>query len=146
VIRPAVAEDTGAIAALEQELFGAEAWSADQVVEELTGYGRRGWVSVDGRRGLVGYVIMRTVGEISDLQRIGVARSGQRAGVASGLLAVACAGVRAEGAERILLEVAEDNTAARAFYAREGFVAIDRRPRYYRHDVDALVLQRELAQ
>ncbi|GGO90014.1 hypothetical protein GCM10011584_20840 [Nocardioides phosphati] len=179
VLRPAVAADAASIAALEVVLFGADAWSVDQVVEELTGYGRRGWVvetapsgsstdlgSIqiesadeaprDGERhggaaplhepSSRGYVIMRTVGDVSDLQRIAVAPNLQRAGLAARLLAAARAGVREEGAERILLEVAEDNAAARAFYAREGFVEIDRRPRYYRHEVDALVLQLELAQ
>lgn len=179
VLRPALPADAPAIAALEAVLFGADAWSVDQVAEELTGYGRRGWVveaaqselragpgsiemePVDEEahggaphqraaplhdRSSSGYVIMRTVGDVSDLQRIAVAPHVQRAGLAARLLAAARAGVREEGAERILLEVAEDNAAARAFYAREGFVEIDRRPRYYRHEVDALVLQLELAQ
>lgn len=181
LLRPAVVADAAAIAALEAVLFGAEAWSVDQVLEELTGYGRRGWVlertpsdepaqsglSADGdsirieaapaapskagtaaplhERSSSGYVLMRTVGDVSDLQRIGVAPALQRAGLAARLLAAACAGVREEGAERILLEVAEDNEAARAFYAREGFVEIDRRPRYYRTGAAALVLALHLA-
>lgn len=177
-VRPALAGDAAAIAALETELFPDAAWSEVQVLEELTGYGRRGWVLASPQSGLslpedsiaiepatgaatgaasgpvagtvagrvAGYVLMRTVGEISDLQRIGVAPAWQRAGLAAALLTAARAGVREEGAERILLEVAEDNAAARAFYAHQGFVEIDRRPKYYRHEVDALVLQRELAQ
>lgn len=165
-VRAAVAGDAAAIAVLEAELFPDAPWSEAQVLEELTGYGRRGWVLEGPRSGVsptsrsiqvepasgpvagpvAGYVLMRTVGEVSDLQRIGVAPTRQRAGLAAALLAVASAGVREEGAERILLEVAEDNVAARAFYAREGFVEIDRRAKYYRHEVDALVLQRELAQ
>jgi ribosomal-protein-alanine N-acetyltransferase len=169
-VRPAVAEDTGAIAALEAELFPGSAWSEAQVLEELTGYGRRGWVvelrqspgpgdasgaeigakgAVTGvsaalLRGVVGYVVMRTVGDVSDLQRIGVAPVHQRHGLAARLLGSASAGVREQGAERILLEVAEDNGAAQAFYAGAGFVEIDRRPRYYRHEVDALVLEKRL--
>jgi ribosomal-protein-alanine acetyltransferase len=149
-VRAAVAGDAPAIAALEARLFAGSAWSEQQVREELTGHGRRGWVvapatghEVDGPP-LRGYVIMRTVGDVSDLQRIGVAPELQRAGLAARLLAAASAGVREEGAERILLEVAEDNAPARAFYARAGFVEIDRRPRYYRHEVAALVLQKVL--
>lgn len=141
MIRPAVIDDAAAIAALEAVLFPGEAWSAEQVAEELTGYGRRGWVAEGGSVALRGYLIMRTVGEVSDLQRIGVAPSHQRAGTAAALLTAASAGVRKEGAERILLEVAEDNAPARALYARAGFVEIDRRPKYYRHAVDALVLE-----
>lgn len=173
-VRPALAADVPGITALEAVLFPGEAWSREQVVEELAGYGRRAWVVASTRSGLSpdpasiqieagreafgdhrgvalphegslsGYVIMRTVGEVSDLQRIAVAPDHQRAGLAARLLAAAGAGVREEGAERILLEVAEDNAAARAFYARAGFVEIDRRPRYYRHEVDALVLEKML--
>lgn len=140
-IRPAVVADAAAIAVLEAELFPGEAWSVEQVAEELTGYGRSGWVADAPGVELGGYVVMRTVGDVSDLQRIGVRASAQRSGLASSLLAAASAGVRAAGAERVLLEVAEDNAPARAFYARAGFVEIDRRPRYYRQEVDALVLE-----
>ncbi len=165
-LRVAGVGDAAPIARLERELFADEAWSEAQVVEELTGYGRRGWVvdscvresnrthvhSAPAGEGdlasathpLEGYVIMRTVGDVADLQRIGVSTSAQRHGHASALLAAGVAGVRADGAERILLEVAEDNTAARAFYARTGFVEIDRRRNYYRQRVDALVLALEL--
>ncbi|HJU19388.1 MAG TPA: PCRF domain-containing protein, partial [Stellaceae bacterium] len=48
----------------------------------------------------------------------------------------------------LMLEMAEDNTAAAALYAAHGFVPIGRRPRYYRrgrHFVDALVLRLRLA-
>lgn len=155
MIRPAVADDAAAIAVLEGELFGDEAWSEGQVAEEITGYGRRGWVADpcvneaewphlhrDQLPGSVtAYVLMRTIGDVSDLQRIGVAPPAQRRGQAARLLAAAVTGVAGDGAERVLLEVAEDNLAARAFYARMGFVEIDRRRNYYRHSVDALVLE-----
>ena len=36
------------------------------------------------------------------------------------------------GADRLLLEVRENNAGAIGFYAAHGFVEIDRRPRYYR--------------
>ena len=37
----------------------------------------------------------------------------------------------ARGAVRVFLEVADDNAAARALYARAGFVEAGRRPGYY---------------
>jgi ribosomal-protein-alanine N-acetyltransferase len=52
------------------------------------------------------------------------------------------------GAARAFLEVAEDNAAARALYARAGFAVAGRRPGYYRHPdgrrIDALVMGRDL--
>ena len=43
----------------------------------------------------------------------------------------------------MLLEVSAGNAGARAFYAAEGFVEIDRRRRYYRDGSDAVVMARE---
>jgi ribosomal-protein-alanine N-acetyltransferase len=48
---------------------------------------------------------------------------------------------RADGADRVLLEVREDNVAALAFYAARGFTELARRPRYYRDGATAVVLE-----
>jgi ribosomal-protein-alanine N-acetyltransferase len=135
VIRPATTDDIGAIAELELTLFGADAWSAQQIAEELAGAGREVLVEA-GETGLLGYVVTMLVGDVADLQRIGVRPQQQRQGLATALLAEALRG------SRMLLEVAEANTAARALYAGAGFVEIDRRRRYYRDGSDALVLER----
>ena len=50
----------------------------------------------------------------------------------------------AEGADRLLLEVRENNAGAIGFYAAHGFVEIDRRPRYYRDGATAVVMRRAL--
>lgn len=154
MIRPAVAGDAAVIARLEAVLFGADAWTPEQVLSELVGPGRRGWVSIrslrshsttreelatadsTSREGLDGYVITWDSGDVVDLQRIGVHPDAQRTGLATELLATATSGVA-----RMLLEVAEDNEAALAFYAQRGFVEIDRRPRYYRSGAAAVVMQ-----
>ena len=47
-------------------------------------------------------------------------------------------------ADRLLLEVREDNREALAFYAGQGFVEIDRRPRYYADGTTAVVMRRPL--
>jgi ribosomal-protein-alanine N-acetyltransferase len=135
VIRLATTDDIGAIAELELVLFGADAWSEHQVAEELAGVGREVLVE-DGETGLLGYVVTMLVGDVADLQRIGVRPEQRRRGLASALLAEALRG------SRMLLEVAETNEAARAFYATAGFVEIDRRRHYYRDGSDALVLER----
>ena len=46
------------------------------------------------------------------------------------------------GADRLLLEVREDNAGALAFYEDQGFSEIDRRRRYYRDGATAVVLRR----
>jgi len=145
MIRPATLDDAAAIAVLETLLFGPDAWSEAQVVEELTGVGRAAWVSTSSTGGgageLEGYVITREIGDVVDLQRIGVHPARQRSGLASELLDTALAET---SARRVLLEVAEDNEAALAFYAQCGVEEIDRRPRYYRSGAAAIVLQLEM--
>jgi len=140
VIRTATLDDAPAIAALEQVLFGDEAWTGQQVVDELTGFGRVGLVSTSSTGGgagdVNGYVITMSIGDVTDLQRIGVHPDRQRQGLAGALLDAALAGV-----DRMLLEVADDNDAALAFYRRRGFEEIDRRPRYYRSGAAAVVME-----
>jgi ribosomal protein S18 acetylase RimI-like enzyme len=135
ILRAATGEDVPAVAALEQELFGADAWSAGSVRSELAGPRRTAFVAVD-RDEVVGYVVVLHGVDVDDLQRIAVAPPHRRAGLAGRLLA-------AVPQERpLLLEVAAGNAAALAFYAAEGFTEIHRRPRYYRDGSDAVVLER----
>jgi len=61
--------------------------------------------------------------------------------VASALLERAVALSRRAGADRLLLEVREDNRGALAFYAARGFVEIDRRRRYYADGATAVVMR-----
>ena len=139
MIGPAGTADADEIAALERMLFGPDAWSREQVVAELNGADRGGWV-VRGPE-LTAYLLAREAGDAVDLHRIGVHPGRQRAGLGSALLAHGLA----EWPGRWLLEVAERNGPARALYRRHGFVEIDRRRRYYRDGSDALVLERAAA-
>ena len=129
-----------AVAALEQEVFGVDAWSAAAVAEELTGPRRRAVVAEEDGQ-VVGYAVTLAGDGMLDLQRIAVRPEHRRAGVASRLLEAVLQGTTAD---RMLLEVSSANHAALAFYGAHGFVQIDRRPRYYRDGSDALVLRRAL--
>ena len=92
-----------------------------------------------------GYAITMTVGDIADLQRIGVHPARQRSGVARELLLEAMRAAKGARADRMLLEVSAANTAAVGFYAAAGFTEIDRRARYYKDGSDAIVMRRSLA-
>ena len=46
---------------------------------------------------------------------------------------------------RCLIDVAADNSTAIAFYARQGFVEIARRRKYYAHGADAIVMEKILS-
>lgn len=131
------------LVALEAELFGDEAWDAEALRGLARTTGRRVLVAETHGR-LLGWSLTGLVGDFSELLRIGTTAAVQRSGVATALLEAALAGSAVDGAERMLLEVSEHNAAARAFYARHGFVEIDRRPSYYRDGAAALVCERPL--
>ena len=143
MIRPATLADLPDLVGLEEQLFPDDMWSADQLTEELTAPHRQGWVWEDGS--VQGYAVTMTVGDIADLQRIGVHPARQRSGVAKALLITAMEAAKAGRADRMLLEVSAANTAAVGFYAAAGFTEIDRRPRYYQDGSDAIVMRRSLA-
>jgi len=142
-LRPCGESDLTAVAALDAELFGDDAWDLRAWTGLLAGPGRRGWVLV-GPDGLTGYALSAAVGDFAELLRLGVHPQARRGGLASRLLDAVVAAALADGAERLLLEVSAGNAAGRGFYRACGFEQIDVRPRYYRDGSDALVLQRRL--
>jgi ribosomal-protein-alanine N-acetyltransferase len=143
MIRLAQASDAGAITALDAEAFGADAWTAAQVMAELAGATRRVLVA-DTDAHLIGYGAIAVAGDAADLTRIAVAEADRRSGVASDLLAALHEEARQAGAERVLLEVAASNAGALAFYRCRGYSEIGRRRGYYATGDDALVLELRL--
>jgi [ribosomal protein S18]-alanine N-acetyltransferase len=145
VIRAADHLDIGPVARLEAECLGDDAWSP-----WLVDQGVRGglptvqYVVAEVDRQVVGYAVASIVADIAELQRIAVTESHRRSGIASELLEAITTRARAGRADRLLLEVRENNEPAIAFYERHGFVEIDRRPRYYRDGATAIVMRREL--
>lgn len=148
LVEAATAADVDAVARLETNCLGDDAWSRG-LVEEGIG-GRLPTVQYVVAREApggepVGHAVVSVAGDIAELQRIAVAKPQRRKGIASLLLEAVVAQGGAAGADRLLLEVRADNTAALAFYATHGFVEIDRRPRYYRDGAEAVVLRLGLA-
>ncbi|MCC5991472.1 MAG: GNAT family N-acetyltransferase [Rhodobacteraceae bacterium] len=89
------------------------------------------------------FALFRQVLEEAELLTLAVAPSAQGQGIARDLLLAGSA--RMPDAVHCILEVARDNLAARALYARLGFFETGCRPRYYRADdgttTDALILR-----
>lgn len=148
MIRPAEADDGPAIAALEQEAFGSDAWSDALVAEGLTGRIPGAlYLVADGEEPsrVIGYAAASLFADVAELQRIAVAPACRRNGVASALLERVEREARLRYSERLLLEVRDDNSAALAFYARRGFTEVNRRPRYYADGTTAVILERRLS-
>jgi ribosomal-protein-alanine N-acetyltransferase len=141
-VRTAGPDDVEAVARLEKECLGADAWS-----EGLVGEGIRGalptvtYLVAESEGEVVGHAVTSAAGDIAELQRIAVDERHRRHGVATALLSGVVAAASTTEADRLLLEVREDNQGAIAFYADRGFVEIDRRPRYYADGTTAVVLR-----
>ena len=141
MIRAAEAADIAAIAALEEDNLGADAWSEGLLAEGVSG--RIPTVhylvaEVDGD--VVGHAAASIVADVAELQRIAVDRAHRRTGLATALLE-AVRGLAVEGgADRLLLEVREDNAGAITFYEAQGFAELARRRLYYRDGATAVVL------
>jgi [ribosomal protein S18]-alanine N-acetyltransferase len=141
-IRPARPRDLEDVVTLEARTFGEEAWSPRSIENELEQLGISRLVDVAVDRGhVVGYVSVMYVGDSGDLLRIAVAATHRRLGLASRMLTRVLDQARERGLQQVVLEIAADNEAALALYARHGFVEIDRRSRYYRSGGAAVVMR-----
>lgn len=143
-VRAATEADVPAVASLEERCLGHDAWSQGLVHAGIAGEVPTVTylvAEIDGE--VVGHAVCSSAGDIAELQRIAVDEGRRRQGVATKLLAEAVLAA-ADTADRMLLEVRADNRVALAFYARERFVEIDRRPRYYADGAEAVVLRRSL--
>ena len=142
MIRLATADDADTLAILEAECQGDDAWSAALVRDGVTGdLPTIQYLVAETGAAISGYAVASYAGDIAELQRIGVATDARRTGIASALLDAVVAHAPSTGADRMLLEVRADNRGALSFYAARNFVEIDRRPRYYKDGVDAVVMR-----
>jgi len=90
-----------------------------------------------------GFIVWRVVADEAELITIGVVPDARQTGIASAMLAIMTGDAKKRGAKKIFLEVAENNTAARALYDRNGFVSVGRRPKYY-DGIDALIMEKQI--
>lgn len=115
-----------------------------QAIAEIMGvcgfFGRIAWEKDEP----AGLALAQGLAEECEVLSIGVLPEYRRAGLGAALLAGLVEEARRRGARTMFLEVAEDNSAARALYAASGFVQIGRRTNYYRRPsglFDALMLR-----
>lgn len=138
----------GQVAQIESGLFIYEAWSAAQINSLLAQpFNHIIYATDELNQRLVGYCFYSHIFEDSEILRIGTCLDYQQQGIASQLLTAMTQMCQVAGAERVLLEVREDNHAAIAFYQKHGFEQIAVRKNYYdNHDMTkthALIMQRK---
>lgn len=137
-------------AALEVQLFGDAAWSAETFWSELARPETRCYtVALDDRaeeraedQRVSGYAGLMVVGTQADVQTVAVAPSAGGRGLGGRLLRRMLDQARDAGARTVMLEVRADNDRALNLYERNGFERIARRSGYYGPGRDALILRR----
>ncbi len=96
----------------------------------------------------MGFLLGRVLAGEAEVLTLAVDPDAQRQGRARRLLTRFLADATANGATQAFLDVAADNTAARALYTHAGFRAAGRRRAYFARAagpaVDAIVMAREL--
>ena len=113
------------IAALEREIF-PDAWSLKSLAKT--------------KEGMAGYLIFYYVLEEGEIARIATAHSVRRQGAASQMFRKLLDFCREQKITRIMLEVRENNEAARQFYGKCGFTKDGIRRNYYENPKENAVL------
>lgn len=144
LVAPAAAADGPALVALGLASL-ARGWSAAALAAELEGEDRLAWTLRRAGEGPpLGFLLARRVADELHVLLVAVAPAARRRGGGSALVAAALAAARAARLGVVHLEVRAGNAAALALYARHGFLAVGRRPRYYEGREDAVLMSRRL--
>lgn len=138
------ADDIDEVLLIEEDLFGAERWTAGMFRSELDqGFYYLAARDDDGR--ILGYAgLAVTAPDEAWVNNLAVRRDAQRRGTGRALLEALLAEAARRKVGRVLLEVAADNVPAQKLYAGYGFEPIAVRRGYYQpSNTDALVMLRE---
>jgi len=144
---PASLVDAADMAALHAGAFDAP-WREPDIAQILASPGGFGVVARDGGRPPAGFILARAIAGEAEILTLAVDPASRRGGIGLALLTAAIGIAQENGAAAMFLEVADDNAAALALYARAGFAEAGRRRGYYRRAggtaVDARVLRLDL--
>jgi ribosomal-protein-alanine N-acetyltransferase len=135
--------DVSVLATIHAEAFHAP-WDA-AAFESLLGQ-----AGVFAIRAADGFILCRIVLDEAEILTLAVRPTARRAGLGARLTQAAADFAARAGVDRLFLEVAEDNDAARALYDRLGFVQTGHRRNYYEKAdgsrVDARLLTLDLSE
>ena len=117
MIRRIQEDDAERVAELDGELFPEICWNENTLRREI----RLGWglVVTDSKERVIGFLLTRLDGQMTDITRVGVTKKQQGKGHGRALLRKAIEELDGP----MMLTVRRDNEAAKKLYTSEGFVA-----------------------
>jgi ribosomal-protein-alanine N-acetyltransferase len=129
---------------IEDDLFGAERWTAGMFWSELAGADRYYRVALEGIE-VVGYAGLAHGPDSAWIHNIAVRRDRQGRRLGARLLDDLLAEAIRKDAPQVALEVAASNKVAQRLYAMRGFEPVGVRKAYYQPSgEDAVVMVREM--
>ena len=150
VVRAAGSGEAALLAGLHRSAFeagppGQETWSPEVMEQLLRTPGSQALIAeLEGQA--QGMLLFRQAADEGEILTLAVAPAARRRGCAAALMGAAFGLCTARGIESLFLEVAEDNTAARALYGALGFAQAGYRKAYYTRSggrvVNAMILKR----
>jgi ribosomal-protein-alanine N-acetyltransferase len=163
-LRPMQAADLDVLLPYEKAMFGTEAWSRRSYLDELADTELRHYIVAEGqlaegenaeaaegnsaenaKAAVLGNAGLMTIAETAQILTVAVLPQFRRAGLGRILVRGLVAEARRRNAIEVLLEVREDNEAARRLYESEGFEKLGIRRGYYDHGrVDAMTMRLDL--
>ncbi len=141
-ITPASFADLDAVHHLETLCF-PEPWRREFFESEISASGRFNLVAKRGGR-LIAYLLTMWFFDEMHVNKIAVAESERRRGIAMRLMAQCTEFAAAHGIRSISLEVRESNEGAQEFYRHLDFEPLYVRPRYYPDGESAVIMVREV--
>lgn len=145
-LEPVSRAAAGPLSALHRICFPEDPWDVPAITEIMGIAGFFGQIAWE-KETRSGFALALDLGDECEILSLGVVPEQRRAGIGTALVNSICCAARLRAAECIALEVAEDNAAARALYAKQGFTVVGRRRNYYCQAgrlIDALILCRPL--
>ena len=140
----ATEQDIPKILEIEREAISPP-WSHGALLDEISRDDSFFAVAVGESSQLLGFIILRRMGDEGELLQIAVEKDARRRGVAD-MLVEAAIGFAAENKlNAVHLEARKSNEAAIALYKKQGFSSVRHRKDYFDSPVeDAVVMSREL--
>lgn len=146
--------DLAEVAALERLSFTSDAWTEEDFRMTMKSPIDTIWVYRDAARckhrggasaflansDLLGYCVLRIIGDEAEVLNICVAPDGRGKGAGDLLMDVMVQKCRDNGVAAIWLEVRSQNTAARGLYEKHGFLERGVRKAYYQEPTDDALL------
>lgn len=122
--------------ALHQECFPHKPWSAN----DFSDLKRSGCDVIASENG---FIVWRVVADEAEIITIGVRPNARKTGIAAAMLGIAEGEIKKANANRIFLEVAENNIPARKLYEKYGYKSVGIRPKYY-DGIDAIIMEKQI--